>query len=484
MSLINLNRLLASFMLVLTLTSLAPAAQGFRPWAPYQRDEFGGGARRAEGVYGIVEGVYYTFAPVKDIAIGNQETRYRDTYTGSAVLRQTNTIDTNHLGALSSLGTRVEVGNMAGHHGWSIAGYNMGDMSTSIDSPNASVVINDQGTMPAFTVEGADLFFRYVFNPGSATGFDTVPPNTIFGDGAINIGGAPHSLWGWFISRWADGGTGDPVWVGQLAPLPVNFEKATVTSKVEHWTVEAMYTYRCHPTRFGNLDLFGGVRYMEIDDSLNFLGEGLPWKGVRVVEDSEEGELEGSAFGVGTILGDSDWRFKADNHIIAPQIGARISKTVSRWTLSAEGKFMAGLNQQNMRSKGTFGTHYDSLNVNEGDIFDPDLLPGTIRDKGIYPWTPIGIQYGTHSFNYSAVRQAFSPGVEAKINANWQITRAVGFNFGVAGMWVDDIARGSKINDFTIHPNGQFFGLQKDSNRYTDHALMYGINFGLTVNRY
>ena len=488
MSLNNLNRLLASIMLVLALTSLASAAQGFRPWAPYQRDEFGGGARRAEGVYGIIEGVHYTFAPVKNITIGDIGSTggYRDTYTGSAILRQTNTIHTNNLGALSSLGTRAEVGNMVGHHGWSIAGYNMGSMSTSIDSPNASVVINDQGHMPAFSLEGTNLYFCYVLSSGKFA--QVAPdPNSLYGGGSISVNGTPNYLWGWFMSRWTHPDTNDDILIGQLAPLPVNFEKATVTSKIEHWTVEAMYTYRCHPTRFGNLDIFGGVRYMEVDDSLNFYGEGLPWKGVTVVEDSEDGELEGSAFGVGTILGDSDWQFKADNHIIAPQIGARLSKTINRWTLSAEGKFMAGMNQQNMRSKGTFGSHYDKLNVNEEDIFPSDLLPDTVRDTGIYPWTPIGIQYGTHSFNHSAIRQAFSPGVEAKINANWQITKAVGFNFGVSGMWIDGIARGSKINDYTIFPNGQFFGLNPKAtgaNGFTDYALMYGVNFGLTINRY
>ncbi len=478
MSLIHLKRLLASFMLVTILATQATAAQGFRPWAPYQRDEFGGGARRAEGVYGILEGVYYSFAPTKNIVVGDVSHTQgkRAAFTGDATINQTNTVNTNNLGAPSALGVRAEVGNMRGHHGWSVSGYNLSNMNSSAETPDASVVINDECGIDAYTVRGADLYFYYVWNPGSPKGFDEVPSRSIFGDGPIT---GATSLWGWFIARWAEGETGDPVWNGRLAPLPVNFETAKVTTRIDHWAVEALYTYRCHPSRFGNLDLFGGVRYMEINDSLNFLGEGVPWKGVTVVEDSEDGELEGNAFGVGSILGDSDWKFKAGNHIVAPMVGARLAKTNNRWTFSAEGTFMAGLNQQNLRSQGTLGSHYDNINET---IFDTDLLPTTVRDYGIYPWTPIGIVEGMRSFNHSAVRHAFSPGVEVKLNANWQLTHAVGVNVGVTGMWVDDIARGSKINNYTIFNNGQFFGLNKSG--YTDSALMYGVNFGVTVNRF
>jgi len=502
MSLINLKKLLASVMLVLLLTSEVFATQGFRPWAPYQRDQFGGGARRTEGVYGTLEGVFYTFAPVKNIVIGDNDTTggVREAYTGNMILNQYNTIDTNHLGAVSGMGTRAEIGNFRDHHGWSIGGYRV-NMSNSMEFANASMVINDTSDMSAFTITSATADFSYIYN--GQKGFDKVPGNGT--PMSINKVG-PSALWGWYIveqytpgvwretfdrvqdpqtGAWTYVSTGwvqlpgESIWIGQLAPLPINFDNTRVTTQMEHWVIDALYTYRCHPTRIGNLDMFGGVRYMEIDDSLLFLGEGIPWKGVTV--DPNTGDLTGSATGMGSILGDSDWRFKADNHIIAPQIGGRWSRTNNRWTLSAEGRFLAGFNQQNLRSKGTMGSLYNNVDTS---IFSSTNATNTsinYTDYNIYPWSPIGIINSTRSFNHSATKHAFSPGVEVKVNANWQLTNAVGINFGVTSMWVDKIARGSKINDYSIY-NDQFFGL-KDSG-FTDFALMYGFNVGVTINRF
>ena len=142
---------------------------------------------------------------------------------------------------------------------------------------------------------------------------------------------------------------------------------------------------------------------------------------------------------------------------------------------------MAGFNQQNLRSQGTYGSHFN--NIIDTSIFDARMVSQTAMDHGVYPWLPLGIYpAGSRSFNYSKTHQAFSPGIEAKINANWQFTNAVGFSFGVTGMWVDEIARGSKINDYVITNDGQFFRL-KDKG-FTDAALMYGITFGVTVNRH
>ncbi|MCL2304515.1 MAG: BBP7 family outer membrane beta-barrel protein [Planctomycetaceae bacterium] len=508
MSLINLKKLLTSITLVLVLTTQVFATQGFRPWSPYQRDEFGGGARRTEGVYGTLEGVFFSFAPVKNIVVGDNSDAtggIREAFTGNTVITQTNTIDTNHLGAVTTLGTRVEIGNNRGHHGWSLGGYSTLGMSASIEMPNASMVINDADRVTSYSITRDHVYFNYLYNPGSPEhGFEVFPGGDAWGGVLMANPYGPTSLWGWFVTEWVyplheewgivdyivvGGGTNpmivpvygwilyqpDSDWLGKLAPLPINFENTKVTTKIDHWVIDAVYTYRFHPCRLGNFDAFGGIRYMELDDSLRFLGEGSPWKGVSA--DSVTGNLSGTAVGVGSVLGNSDWRFEADNHIIAPQIGARWSKTNHRWTLSTEGRFFAGFNQQNLRSQGETGTHYS--NLSQG-IFS-STGPMNHLDYNIYPWAPIGLVDGARSFNHSAVHHAFSPGVELKINANWQLTSAVGITFGVTGMWVDEIARGSRINDYTIY-NDRFFGL-KDSG-FTDSALMYGFNFGVTVNRF
>ena len=479
MSRIHLNRFLASVMLVLVFTVQTFAVQGFRPFAPYARDEFGGGPRQAQGVYGILEAVYLTFEPTKDITIGLPNTP-RYAYTGNVTIQQSNTINTSHLDTMGGgVGTKFEIGNIRGHWGWSIGGYGIPNMEISVDNANGSVVIGDPQNLVAYPAFGTGYTFNRVWKENGP--FDTIPNLA----GPVSAIQKVGYLWAWFPAQ-LDTVT-PPTLEGTLAPLPINFEKARVTAKMDHWVVDALTTYRFHPSRLGNFEMFAGVRYMEIDDSLNFFGEGLPWMGITEEFDDSTldadgnptSTLEGTVSGVGSILGNSDWKFQAQNHIIAPQIGARISRKNNRWTLSAEGRFLAGGNYQNVKSSGYFGSYYDR--ISEVDFGDT-TLPG-LTERGMYPWTPVGPLFSTRSFYHNKSRVEFSPGVEVKVNANWQVTNAVGIQFGVNAMYMDKIAKGAYVNDYSIQENGTFFGLN-DSSKYNDSAFVYGFTVGLTVNRW
>ncbi|MGL6194770.1 MAG: hypothetical protein ACRC2T_08115, partial [Thermoguttaceae bacterium] len=360
------------------LTLQAVASYGFRPFAPYQRDEFGGGPRQPEGMYGSVEGYFLTAAPTKNIIVGSVKDGVSNTrwaYTGNMSMLQTNTIDTSQIGTVSGMGTRAEIGNRRGHWGWNVNGYGIPGMNSTISNRGASVVIDDPENLTARTFISAPtaesttdndflLNKRWTKDAGD---FD------VFSQQNQAIPGVGH-FWGWYvyqttqvfitparIEQTVTNGviteTFIPevrreltVYEGVIAPLPITFEETKVTSQLKHWSIEANGTYRLHPSKLGGLEIFGGARYLEIDDSLNFLGLGSPFNGVTVDYDSVTGEatgLSGTAMGPGSILGNSDWKFKAQNHIIAPQIGMKWSKTNSRWTLSAEGRFMAGMNCQN-----------------------------------------------------------------------------------------------------------------------------------------
>ena len=475
MSRIHLNRFLASVMLVLVFTVQTFAVQGFRPFAPYARDEFGGGPRQAQGVYGILEAIYLSFEPSKDFSVG-QHNGLRSVYTGSGTILQSNTINSTHLDSMSGgIGTRFEVGNIRGHFGWSIGGYAIPSMDVTTENVNTSMVIGDPRNLVMYPAFGDSFAFNQVWQEDGQ--FYTVPnrPGT---QGSIYNAGY---LDGWFPAD-VDG-----TMQGTLAPLPITFARSTVVAKMDHWVVEALGTYRLHPSRIGNFELFTGVRYMEIDDSLNFVGEGLPWQGItEEFEETDDGTttettstLDGTATGVGSILGNSDWKFQAQNHVIAPQIGARWSRKNNRWTLSAEGKFLAGANYQNVKSAGTFGSYYDRIT----EIDFGDASPAGLAERGMYPWAPVGPMFNARSFYYSKSRVEFSPGVEARISANWQVTNAVGIQFGVGVMYMDKIARGAYVNDYSIQENGSFFGLNKSS-RYNDDAFAWSVSAGLTVNRW
>lgn len=511
MSLIHLKRLIASITLVLVLTTQTFAVQGFRPWAPYQRDQFGGGPQQREGVYGVVEGVFYVFAPTKNIIVGatdvNGNSAVRSVWSekNQAIITQTNTIDTTSLGSMHALGTRGEFGFNRGHHGWYIAGYSLPNAERSATMHGASLVIEDGGTScTAFSIitgEDDDTTGRYnmYWNGDSSLGWSVKPQDN------EPIPNVPF-LYGWFTD-----GDGN----GRLAPLPITFDRARVTTKMEHWTIEAMYTYRFHPTRFGQFDVLGGVRYAEFDDSLNFYGEGLPWTGVRLssttytvpntntpndasgspssspTQEITKISISGTPDGVGSVLGNSKWEFMAENHIVAPQFGVRLARTNNRWTLTGEGIFLAGLNTQNYYSKGTLGSYYTVWEESQaGGSSDDNNSNNNNNNTGTdggrnlpQTWTPIGLMDSGRSFYHRKTHTEFSPGVEVKIAANWQLTNAVGIQFGVNAMWMDNIAKGAYVNDYTIHPSGQIFGIN-DYKRINDDLLMYGARIGVTINRF
>lgn len=477
MSRIHLNRILASVMLVLVFTLETFAVQGFRPFAPYARDEFGGGPRRTQGVYGFLEAIYITFEPTKGIVIGDDSGTPREAFTGNITITQSNTINTSHLDTMKGgIGTKFGIGNIRDHWGWEISGYAIPSMSVSVENANGSMVITDSRDLVAYPAFGTNYTFNRVWKENGP--FDYYPYKTGPLDAIQRVG----NFWAWFPAQ-LDIIT-PPVLEGTLAPLPINFEKARVTAKMDHWLVDAVATYRCHPGRIGCLEVFSGVRYMEIDDSLNFFGEGLPWMGITENDDGTadaDGNvsttLDGTVSGVGSILGNSDWKFQAQNHIIAPQIGAKISRTNNRWTFSAEGRFLAGANYQNVKSSGYFGSYYDRIaEVDFGDT----TLPG-LTERGMYPWTPVGPLFSTRSFYHNKSNIEFSPGVEVRLNANWQLTNAIGIQFGVNTMFMDRIAKGAYVNNFVVD-KGKFFGLNS-KDKYNDDAFLYGFSIGLTLNR-
>lgn len=474
MSLIHLKRLLTSAVLVLVMASQTLAVQGFRPWAPYQYDEFGGGYRAAEGMHGSIGLINLTFASTKDIIVGatnpDGSSATRPVYTGSNSILQGNTINTSQLDSLTGTGTYAEFGRQVGHFGWHIGGYSLSGASASSTSTNSTMVINDLANYyvePHWDTNAAyDAFWSGMGSPFMVVN----PPNATYPQEVPGVG----YLWGWYVTEWSP-----TFYSGRIAPMPINFESTKVSTKLEHWSVEAVGTYRLHPyMKDAGLEIFGGVRYMEVDDSLRFTGEGLPWKGIEY--DAETDAFTGTATGYGSILGGSDWKFKAENHVVAPLIGARFVRQNKRWTLTAEGKFLAGLNSQNLSSNGHLGNWYERID----EIDFGTLNPSTVENRGIYPWTPVGLSNSNRAFNHKKTRHEFSPGVEAKVNANWQITNAVGIQFGVTAMWMDKVAKGAYINDYTIDQNGTIFGIKSNKSSYLDDVLAYGFQIGFTVNRF
>lgn len=236
---------------------------------------------------------------------------------------------------------------------------------------------------------------------------------------------------------WLDG----PVTTGGLpaddVELPVTLYDVEMNHSVDTWGVELMYLHRlrtCH--NGGTFELFGGARYLEFNDTF----------GIRA--GSDPGNT------IPSFLSDSSWESVAENHIVGPQVGVRWFKKQGRWTLSTEGRFMAGLN---------------CLNVHQEANIGPNLNPGA--GTALYP------RYlGSTTNTYSDYAREFSPTIELRLEGRYQITRAISFHAGWTGIWMDNIARGSSTIDYTMPSLGVDMSRRED-------VLMNGLTLGFDVNR-
>jgi len=505
-----------------------------RLWSPPRSDQFGGYGHLREGVFGEIDYNYWTITKGKDTTIGwvspsGVQNLY---FNGTAFLPRTNSMSTSSLGNNFTGGVTLRIGNMIKHHGWEIKSTIMLPQKDTFLGRSGSMDISDDPYSSTVFVPPQQAFQTWYFTGDPNRRFEMIDPLA-----GVGPGGTPNIqsgyLWGWFFVGANGGGypMNDMDFYG-LAPLPITFDRYKLESKISHWDVEANYIFRAHATRIGFFEFTGGVRYMQLDDNLGFKGWGMPWKGnIRIETDGayagentpdtmpgnttggttgnntnataaiditeyylENGELPGldrnytyvgDLRGPGTVLADSVWDFKAQNHLVGPQVGIRyITKCSGRWSLIADTKFFAGFNTQNIKSDGIMGGRpagidIDALgriSVGNGGAED-DVYIGA----GNVPWVPVGTMQSPGTFHHSQTRTAFSPGIDLGLKANWQFTDAIAFNVGYQGMYLDKTARASLINSYQIAADGTIFGINE---KVTQSTFMHGVSFGMTINRF
>ena len=221
-----------------------------------------------------------------------------------------------------------------------------------------------------------------------------------------------------------------------LLALPVNFTNVLLRDDVSSWGVECNYVGRSEQLHNGGFfEWYVGPRYIEFDNTFLVNAQGS------------------------TTLGNSQWITEAQNHIIAGQLGARWFKKLGRWMLSTEGRGLIGLNAQNVHQTGILGV---------------GITPGGLGSGQPYYLGPTNINH--HDF----IREC-SQGIELRLDARYQITRSVSFRAGWSGLWLNNIARGAEMVDYTLDPARSFLGILRDHN--TDNVLMNGLSIGIDINR-
>jgi hypothetical protein len=219
-----------------------------------------------------------------------------------------------------------------------------------------------------------------------------------------------------------------------IGALPVTFSNVLIENSVSTWGIEADYVGRSEELHHGGyFEWFIGPRYIEFDDT--FLVNA-----------------------VGGVLANSNWTTEAQNHIIGGQIGGRFFKKRGRWMLSTEGRFLAGLNCQNIRQYGLLGSQLDP----PGGLGEP-LVMGP-----------------TEIYHSEFIRQ-WTPGAELRVEARYQITRSVTFRAGWTGIWLNNVARASEMIDYTLDPNNNYMGIVRGMNN--DNVFINGVTIGIDINR-
>jgi hypothetical protein len=428
-------------------------------FAPADFSVYGSGQQPNEGYFFSFDGLFWSVSQPNVVPVGYPSSRI--TYHTPTIWEvQTNDMNTGPLTAGFTEGNRIEVGRVSGGHGWMFSSFRLNDQAQDFMNSSADVVFLD------------------------------VPD--VFG---------AHHLEGWVANLMGYLNGAAYYDIPEIRDLPVTFDELLVNNRVETWGTELMYLFRSSQVhRGGFLEFSAGVRYLELNETFHVIARGkerfnnasppAPVDGIinwRFVydqgPDNDPTATNWSPIGPGNVLADSDWLTEAQNHIIGPQIGGRWFRKAGRWTLSAEGRFFAGLNMQNIRNQGVLGSYLDAPQpwnwAMQQVVIDPGPPPITVIVGGGDPLY-VPLLRDPYKFDHTAHLREFSPGGELRLELMLELTRSVSVKVGWTGMWVGGIARASAMPDYIISDQS-VMGINSGNNRQT--VFVNGLNVGVSVNR-
>ncbi len=424
---------------LLATPSLGQGPLGFQVFAPADVSTYGGLPELNEGYFFQYDILYWSISAPKVALIGAPGSRLvnygRD--DSRDVRLETSTLDTSLLNSQFSVGNRIEFGRIEDRNGWFVSIYQQRDQTQAFEAPHADVLFND----PAFGPHGESLL-----------------------QGNVN----------------SDSTTNPPYSPPVFRNLPTFFNNVLVENALDTWGVEANYLHRfltCH--NGGTFELFLGARYYEFNDNFNVNTEVDPNALTQVT--AVTGNTRPAATNVPSFLAGSYWDTTAENHIVGPQIGLRWFKKQGRWSFSTEGRFMAGLNCQNLSQTVDFGPSLNPGPRTVVTIVNPNP-PIQYQYNYVYqPFQPVTLSHVTAT--YLDYERVFSPMLELRLEAKYQITRSIEFKAGWTGWWVDNIARANNIIDYKVGTaNGEEpLGIDTSGNR--QGLFVNGVTIGFTVNR-
>lgn len=445
------------------LLAASAGAQNIRDMQLFAKPDFspyGSGPRPREGYFFTFDGLNWSISTPSPAAIGFPNLTRNVFHTPSIQEVQHNTHDTGPLVADFVYGNRIEFGRISNRHGWMFGINRLNNQSQEFLATDVDVVFQDI----AFGSQGGRHLQGWVADMVGYLGNEAVYALPFL-----------------------------------LADLPISFDEMLVSNRVETWGVELMAMHRLRPTHRGGIfEIFAGVRYMQFDDTFRVDArgnekvtvDGTPYEDIvnsRWVYDhgpdsDPTDSTDAARVGPGIVLADSNWQSDAENHVVGPQIGARWHKKTGPLTLSAEGRFFAGFNTQNIRNQGVLGSdlnapspwNWEVTAVNQVPGF-PDIIEGATPEQLYMP-----ILREPYRFDNTSHFGEWSPAAEFRAELVYHVTRAFSVKAGWTGFWMDGIARGSDMFDYTISEH-RVMGVNAANNR--QNVFMHGWNVGIVINR-
>lgn len=169
------------------------------------------------------------------------------------------------------------------------------------------------------------------------------------------------------------------------------------------------------------VDLIGGIRWVQLEESLSFIGQ--------------TAALPNAPFATGFYnFKDS---FKTDNHFFGPQVGLKVDYCLDKWLFKGFAKVALGCMDQTVRIKGKSQTSngnlfYETINTAH------EVLPG-----GVFAQPT---NRGTHH------RDQFGVLFETGFNITYQFTHCFGIGVGYNFLWLNGVLRPGKQIDRKINP--------------------------------
>jgi hypothetical protein len=388
----------------------------WRWFAPADLSEYGCDRPESnEGFFFQYDRLIWAFTRPKVTDVGNEAAeRILILPTNSAlppngnVIFYINDADTKFIETEWVWGNRFDLGYVVDDHGWLFSGSHAHTQDRLLAANDAQVVFNDPfGATFGFVDLNGDGFD------------DDLNGNNIYGRPLPNNVDTPP------ITGIPD--APGPTDFDDRTDAPVIFDTLDVSNKTTMFSLELMKIWRLPRMHYGGVwEWLAGVRYVNMTDQFDVLGTG-------------------GLFDIMTV------NSRVNNHIVGPQIGARWARTRGRWTVSTEGRFIAGVNFQQACVQGSYATNFAATPAL------PNLTPR---------W-----------FDETVMDSEFAPTGELRFETQFQLTRYVSLRMGYNGLVAGGMGRASRRVDWTLPHIGVLDAHKNEA------FIVNGFNFGFEINR-